>query len=190
MTEPATDTTPAPGTLTTEDIAALRMAEDVTFHHHDGKAFIRLYIGRGGNNPPRVYTVREQRLFAENDSYVADRTRTIPVPSHIYGYNDRSATDGSSWTEATHPHVACYASPYGAARYSRKWRTLAEMLRGGDEVSLLWTADNNTDNIRQAGLHNDELALLVNRRGKRLEFHVDYSVGPDNTARMIRRSGY
>lgn len=187
-----TETAPELGTLTADDVAALRMAHDVTFHHHDGKAFIRLYLGRGASNPPRVYSAREQRLFTETDSPVADRTRTMPVPSHVYGYSDRSAVDGlvSAWTEQKYPTVACFASPYGSARYARKWTTLAEVLRVGDVISLAWTADNNTETLRKAGLHADELALLVGRRGKSLEFHVDYRVGPDNSARMIRREGY
>lgn len=188
----STETAPELGTLTADDVAALRMADDVSFHHRDGEAFIRVYIGRAGSNPPRVYSGREQRLFTETDSLVADRTRTMPVPSHVHGHTNRAAVDGpvSAWTERTYPSVACYASPYGSARYSRKWATLAGVLRVGDVISLAWTADNNTETLRTAGLHADELALLVSRRGKPLEFHVDYHVGPDNSARMIRRDGY
>jgi hypothetical protein len=176
------------GVLSADDLAALRRAEDVTFYHHDGTAFIRLGLGMGMGTP-RVYTPRQQLLFPDTSSArpTADRVRDIPVASGVSGYDDGGR--GDMWTSRDAPNVVCFASPYVAAQRNRLWVTITDSLRRGDQLTLLWLADANYDLLRENGLHRDVLSLLVRRGGKELEFHVQEQVNYDQPGRMIRRHG-
>ncbi|MET0711084.1 MAG: hypothetical protein ABWZ30_01070 [Jiangellaceae bacterium] len=186
-----TDTTTELGTISRDDIAAMFASDSMTLHHlpthlhRDGVGhMIRVYL-RGGYAEPHIWTAREQRLFPQTHTDT-DRMRTILVASSVMGYGQ----DGEdAWTTAygdPELDLACFHSFYDVARR----QTIAGILRPGDVLSLFWAADNNTEILRDAGLHSDSVNLIV-RRGpeKQLVFRVGESVGRDNSARMIRRHG-
>ena len=71
------------------------------------------------------------------------------------------------------------------------WQTIASILKVGDELTLYWQRGGlSHQTMRDAGLHGDALYLRVRRGDKRLVFLIDTYCGQDNTARMVRLSGY
>ena len=73
------------------------------------------------------------------------------------------------------------------ADLSKEWSTFAKLLKANDEIRLTWTAGNNNQYVKDAGLHRDELRGEIWRKGKPLySLLLDTSVCPENTARMIQ----
>lgn len=169
-------TTDTAAPLTRDDLAALRAADGLTLHHlrpsDDRQSQIRAYLHGYGQ---RIYTAREQVLFPTTDT--TDRSRAIPVESDVSGYG---------WP-ADHAGQESDTRAFAMVGMNPILRTIVSLLRTGDELHLLWQADNNNDNHRAVGYHADELRLFV--RNRKLTFPVAYSVGPDNSARMIRQHG-
>ena len=60
------------------------------------------------------------------------------------------------------------------------------MLRAGDELTLHWVANNDNENMRNAGFVSDQLFLQIQRKKQRLTFHIDTFCGLDNSARMVK----
>jgi len=175
--------------LTADDIAAFKLADSVTFHHYEGRSFIRAHLDNTSGE--RIFTAREQRLFqSERDSN--DRHREITCDVTMYGYSQNGF---ESWNLESAPGASAFH--YGfAAKYDKPWQTIAGLLRAGDRLRLEWVADNNNDNVRGVGFHCDELRLIVVRTNKRTDashdtmtFRIVTQVGPDNSARLIRRYG-
>ena len=77
-----------------------------------------------------------------------------------------------------------------SGQYDPTWLTIAKLLHAGDVLRLVWTADNNTGTITDAGLHADMLRMVVYRADKSVHtFNVAYSIIPGNSARMVQRYG-
>lgn len=176
-------------TLTRDDIHALKAADGVTFHHSQRHGTrVRLYL-RTSAGEPRIWTATEQRLFPMmEDGRAADRYRDLAVESRMGGYRDGGET---SWNGDTHPQAEGYASNL-ACKFNHDWQTVVGLLRIGDRLVLQWNADNNTETIREHGLHHDELRVEIRRTGRRrpMSFLIDSRVCADNSARMIRRNGF
>lgn len=179
MTSP-TLTTDQTAALDPGDVAALVKAHSLSFHHYGGNAWITASISR------TVYSAREQILFPNPGPIAGERGRAIACDSAIYAYTV-DGHGGCAWTHRDTPDAACFHMIH-TARYHEPWTTVADLLRKGDRLTLSWTADNNTHVVRAAGLHADELRLVVDRGDKRLTFSLGYSINPDNSARMIRRT--
>lgn len=151
--------------LTSAQIRTLRTAfESTTFHLHEGQGRIKVW-GRdavGGSYPA---------LVVETDSTVVDYSRE------------------ASWTdqEALRGYSAFHSESSGP-KYNQDLATLWSRLRPGDALSLRWVRSNDNDNNRRIGWHRDELHLVINHKSGTVESYlVDVSVGPDNTARMVRK---
>lgn len=187
-----TDTATTLGVLTADDLAALKLADSVSFHHStpdNGGPVIRLHLVGGYSDVPRIFTAKEQRVFPMSGILGdRDRYREIAVESSAYGYG---ADGRSGFRSDDRPRLACFEMIH-SAQVSDTWGTIVRLLKSGDRLTLSWIADNNTDNVRNSGLHNDELRLFVCRAGqqKPYVFHVASSVCPDNSARMIKENGY
>jgi hypothetical protein len=171
------------GVLSTEDIAALRMARAVTFHHYQGRAFIRAHVAPSGH--PATFTRRAQILFPEESSIPRERCREIQVSGSIAGYTD----SGGGWRVDGDDTRATAFYMIHAAQHVPAWVTIAALLSPGEAVSLGWLADNNTENLQNAGFHCDELQLTTTKGKRKRVFAIATQVGPDNSARMIRRYG-
>lgn len=170
------DTTTDTKALAANDVKALRLADRVCFDHSPTEAGIRAISS--GPAPFR-------------------HEITLEVPAagsvRVHGLNlDYDTRYGKTAT--------CFAMIYPGA----VWRTIAGLLRKGDELRLEWVgADNNgylsgatvtrekpngeyTPGLGER-LYHDRLYLKVWRKGKeRYAFHVTDSITPNNTARMIR----
>jgi hypothetical protein len=164
-------------TLSTADVAAMRLAEEVSLHYYEGTSFIRLYLG-GSWNPetPRVFTARQQRLFANTrDVGAHERSRTIACEVAFAGY-DEPIIDRST--------VSCF---WAGSAHRDTWRTVRELVKPGDRVALSWVAGNNNHYLDDAELFNDEVLLTVARGKRRLVFALGHAICAGNTARMIQR---
>lgn len=169
--------------LSIEDVAALRLAQSVTFHHYQGRAFIRAYTRPSGH--PATLTRREQILFPEVATIPGERQREITVSGSIGGYTD----SGGMWHVDREDTQATAFYMVHSARFVPTWVTIASLLTAGESVSLGWVADNNSENLRNVGFHADELRLTATKGKRKRVFGIADQVGPDNSARMIRRYG-
>jgi hypothetical protein len=171
-----------PVALTAADVQALRRAEHVTCHHDSGASFLLLSL-RGGlsGEPPRVFTASQQRLFSDPDRFDGHaRSRRIPCAASVSGYDQQERW----WLLDDLANGACFAT---VTPQRETWRTVVDLLRAGDRLTLVWLAGNNNQYLRDAELFLDEVHLAVTRGERRLVFPVAHTVTPDNTARMIRR---
>lgn len=180
-TTPAeTDTTPAPGTLTADDLAALRAARSIGFYRYNGETFIRAFLDNGS----AILTVRQQRLFPLTPDYSNDRERRMSIPGRVSGYTEPRGM--GMWNDQSEPAAELYALVY---TYSDEVRTVLTHARPGDVLSFSGIGSNDTDNLRAAGLHCDELKVHLSRGGKVSTYLVEFRISPDNSARMIKRFG-
>ena|SRR5690349_21407991 len=174
--------------LTREDILALKLADSVSFHYVDGVGKIYASLE---NREGRIFSAKEQKLFPATDRL--NRDRVILVHTEMSGYRDGG--DSHNWRLDQYPKAAAFASII-APRFDPEWQTTVYILRPGDTLTLIWTADNNTETIRKASLHTDTLHMDIRRSARLasdpavLRFHVDTRISLDNSARMIRRYGY
>lgn len=187
----------APATvLDTDDRFALKNADNWTLHCSPFHGSTIHAHARGGfASSERIWTPREQLVF--NDTRALeygsrDRMRVINVDTHAYGYGVNDAGErGFRWDPSSGIDTmpSCFASdPSIDVR-----NTVAESLRNGDTLTLSWVADNNNQYVNAAGLHVDEVRLIVVREvkgtRKKHTYKLVTSVCQDNTARMIRRFG-
>lgn len=171
---------PTEGGLSREDIAALRKADHVTFSRHKGEAYVRACLDRHIDDTTKALRALFPKFHSERS-----RDRRIEATDRIGGY------DGSRswWTDTDDNQVACFYMVHHPDA-SAEWQTIAAQLRPGDTLRLHWLAGNNSESLDRVGMHRDELRLEVtDRRGKRRTYLVAIKVGPDNSARMIRRYG-
>lgn len=144
--------------LTKEDLKALRSARYLGFHHQPNMPSQDMITCL--NDHPNPYI----------EPYV------VPVGYEITDYK-------AQYTSQPEEIRSCYE--YLPA--NEVWQTIVHQLRVGDEVILHWIKDNNNGYVEGAGLHHDELALIVRRGNKSFHYLVTGSICQDNTARMIRR---
>jgi hypothetical protein len=151
--------------LTALDLKALKQADSVSFHFVNERSTIVAHKDRDRDQP-----------FSQDQRHEIE----VGVGFTAYKGFHTSRRDGIT---------SCFAM-INASRFNETWTTVRDLLRVGDELVLEWIADNNSEVINKAQLHSDELCLIVKRRvgekTKRMVFHVDHSIGPNNTARMIR----
>jgi hypothetical protein len=163
-------TATAPIPLTRLDLAALRDADTVSFHH----------------NPADGGTIRASKRVKNVGPFdERERRYEFAVGSSFSGRHSNLET------------CSCFSMEHGA-RYSEEWRTVVTFLKAGDELTLHWSPDGGKTGYLERAvvakegpghgmeLHADLLYLKVRRKGKRFGFFLDASVCPDNTARMIR----
>jgi hypothetical protein len=178
------------GPLTADDIAALKLADKVVYSLSTHGSLIRAGIEsqRDGN----VFTAREQRLFPKAER--SEREREINVLSAAHGYGKHGESRWH-WNLEHNPFTtapSCFDMAHNA-KYDHNLQTLIHSLRAGETLRMIWTGDNNNDLVREAGLHVDQLDVIVipAREGAaRRSYCVETSVCADNTARMIRRNGF
>jgi hypothetical protein len=148
--------------ITAQDKRALRNADKITFNLHGGVAMIRAH--RDGEHTASGFD-DEHRIYT--DVSVAD-------------YDPRR---GDPTMEA----YSCYHW-IGWPKHDHTTQSLLSRIAVGDTLKLEWTAGNDNDNYRSVGFHRDELRLVIgHKNGKAEKYLVAVSVGPDNTARMVRR---
>lgn len=181
MTSTATEIT----ALTAEDVKAIQKADQVVLRHYKGETTIEASLDRRLSDEPRIYTAVEQRLYPDPSQGSAERTRFIPVHGSLASYERDSLRRGDEgdtgfWMTSS-------------AQYNDVWRTIASLLRPGDDITVAFVGDAASNGyVKDAHLHADVVRLHVTRKGAQrpLVFEVDTSICADNTARMVRKSHY
>lgn len=164
MTETATVTG-----LNKVDIQALRQADRISFHRHNGES--------------SVVCTKEMRRAGPFEE--RERKHEIPCQDTIRAYN---GPDGDYQDARA---AQCFEMIH-SAQVSETWRTIAGLVRAGDEIELEWIANDANGYLKSATsegrqLYHDKLYLHIRRGGRRaLSFYLDDSICPNNTARMIR----
>jgi hypothetical protein len=172
-------------TITAAHRRALLMADDVCFYLHEGRSW--LVCSLGARHAPRVFSRHEQLVFPDDGALPGSRAVSIGCGVSLHGYSGDYW--GSTWHGDRDNRAHCFAMLHGA-KSNRAWQTIATLVKPGDRLTLSWAADNNNDLITAAGLHADQLSLLISRGARTVyEFVVRHEVAPDGPARMIRRNG-
>jgi hypothetical protein len=174
------------GTLTRDHIRAMREATSVGFHSHHPQA--------GGGAITLTRVVKSRGMWLGDSS---QQSCSVAVSSYVRGKHG----DGMAATMDNSRCVAVIAS----AQYTDVWRTVVELVKPGDVISLSWGADiesngyvrrstvtercpESNDSGMGQRLHADSLTICVKRGNKNLHFLMDVCICPDNTARMVRRA--
>jgi hypothetical protein len=157
--------------LTREQLRAIRKAQSISFHGNS-------LVGRDGKLYDE-HTIRAGLDRSGNDTVVEIRVNGSFGRWNHYGRR----TDTGKCTGF---------AMISASQHSPAWRTIAGLMREGDELHLSWLADyHNNGYVNAVGLHADVLKLTIVRKspttGKKSEMHfeVEMGVSPDNSARMI-----
>lgn len=176
--------------LTAEDLKALKTADKIVFRHLKGVSTIEAGLDGGyAGDQPRIFTASEQRLFPSADSLrITERQRVITVPGSVTWYEG----DDRRYGQGEDAHAFAWVP---SAQYNDIWKTIASLLKVGDELELAFNGDAYSNgHTKTAGLHADACRLHVERtvRGsrQRLVFEVDHSICADNTARMVKPATY
>lgn len=160
-----------------DDVYALRHAEAVSFSTYQGGSTVRAYLR--DRDRDRVFTVREQAVFDGHRTDLRDdrfrEIRVLGMRCEDYG----KSSDGDITAFAMIMH----------ADMSPEWRTIAASVRPGESLYFRWVRDNNNQHYEAAGLHRDELRVVVGKQGAPTSrsYLVAVEVGPDNMARMVKR---
>lgn len=172
--------------LNADDIAAMKMADTVSLHlnNHTG-SLLRLHLRSYGE--PVIYSKRQQQLFTNTrDVITGERGRDIIPKAVAFGYDDGDDGRGWRWEEGQERIPSCF----DMISTNDAWFSIVRTLRVGDELTLQWSADNNNDLVREAGLHVDQVSLIVTparEKAPKNVWHLRTSVGRNNSARMIKR---
>lgn len=161
-----------PYALTAIDCAALRKATCVIFRHVKGESRIEAVkeLERTTQDP----FATEARVVIPCDWKLTDYGR---IGDGIQGYGREKGANFTAFAWES------------CAQYVAEWLTIAAIIKAGDALTLHWKRDTfRTEGLESVNYHGDSLTLEVQRKDKRLSFHVESSVCPDNSARMIRRA--
>ena len=155
--------------LSKDDIKAARAAHSAAFITRDN----------------RSYMVLTKRTSTDGFDDELRREIDCDVSEHIY-----TTGLGAGMT-----HVTCAFAMVNTCHYDPAWLTFAGHLKRGDIITLAWIRDNNTDYLKAANLHHDELSLVIRRasgpdgRIRTFHYRMRSSTTPDNSARMVRQLG-
>jgi len=155
--------------LTREQLRAIRKAQSISFHGNS-------LVGRDGKLYDE-HTIRAGLDRSGSDTVVEIRVNGAFGRWDSFGHHTGKATGFAM---------------IGSSQFSPTWRTIAGLLREGDEIHLSWLADHHSNGyVHAVGLHVDVLKLTIVRKspttGKKSEMHFEVEIGvsPDNSARMI-----
>lgn len=172
-----------PATLTAQDIAALTLADAVSFEFN-------ATAGVCTATAINTWSVRPAKadLFTEPGHGREKGRRTIGCAVEIIGHHPETCDD-VEWTEDDAIDTVCRAQVSGTSVF---WQTFTAVLKPGHELTLMWWADSNDANgdvIRAAGLTVDEFSISVRRPGTSplWTHHLTSITRPDDAERLVTR---
>lgn len=169
-------------TLLPDDVESLRRAGGIVFFaDSEGRAKIRAVLEK---NDPADFSRVEARIFRDirwEDG--RERVREFRVNGHA---RNTSGLMGNPSPLDGRRLIGSYFLMSG--RFSPSWQTIARLLKPGQAIELSFLADHSTnENIRKVNYHADDFFLRVHGTDDRImQFLIDTSVGPHDSARMIR----
>jgi hypothetical protein len=120
-----------------------------------------------------------------------DKFHSITVKTKVDAFGEAKQREFKRASETSHV--------YDTDHHGNIMDTIAAFIKDGDEVELVWVADNNNGYIMESRympedgrldygskIHRDELVLVIHRKGKKFPFKIESHVTPDNTARPIQ----
>lgn len=146
--------------LTVDDVKALRSATHISF--------FQTADGQG-----HITAVRE----VKDNGYDQELRREILCASYVtdFGLEHTSMGTHTAWENMR--------------MYDEVLSTVVGLLKAGDELSLLWYASNNNQNLDEVSFVHDELRLIVRRERKKMTFYMDDRICTlHSTARMVKRA--
>lgn len=176
--------------LTYDDVEAFRQARTLVFFaDSEGRAKIRASHEK---DDPADYTRAEARIFSTpSDWRPGERSREFLCDGFARAY-EQSGPDNPL---AGKRLIGSYCIL--GSQFHHAIRTVGKILRRGMGVELQFFADYaTTTNHKKVGFHGDVFTLRLwtpvdTRDGWELgyEFHIDTSVGPHDSARLVRAEG-
>lgn len=150
--------------LTKANILALKTCNDVVFRYIDGKSTIEA-----------IKRVDDKTPF-EQIHIIECGTSTV-----IYGYDYDGSYNYEYEIEKAFAMNSC-------SRSCGLWKTIAGLLRVGDELALFWKAGaGNNGYLEPHGLVCDHLELVITRgKDKEMRFLVEANICEKNSARMCQ----
>lgn len=166
------------------DLAALRKADSIVFHHDRPGDRVNGTAGR--IRCLKRLSAREQ----EQDPFAPDsREYGIDCESWIKFPGDSIPKDCTPTDFRDKLRAAEVMSVYRFHNNGSVLSTVIDLIRANDTVKLSWYYDAGNNYTQNGGLHSDMLELHIERPGKKQSKHfaflLRYSVCPDNSARMI-----
>lgn len=159
-------------------IAALRQANTVSFHH---------LAPDDTGSVPRSFIRATKRVEKSASNPFGPSEASVEIPC------DWRLTDYTRSDEGKVPYGTGEFRAFemiGSAQHHEEWQTTASLLRAGDIVRLLWSRGGfTTEGMRSASpaFYGDGLSMEVIRGERRLVFHVGFQVSENNSARMVQR---
>ncbi len=170
------------GKLTANDLKALRKADSVHFYYRGSQVT---------NGAAESKACASKRIANPEPFERSSIDWEFDLPAEHRGKGIKRDTLRASGG------VSC-------AQFHEEWRTVADLLKVGDELTAVWYAncENNgyvdravigpasgsESNVGEGmGLHADCLFLLVKRGKKTMKFLIECRICPDNTARMLKQ---
>lgn len=146
-------------TIATQDKRALLHASGgISFHLHESQGAIRAH--RRG----------------ENTSSGFDESHTIFTDTRLLDYGPGSGEGLDKY--------ACFHMEYG----SPMLLSVVNRIRPGDTLLVEWVRSNDNPLYKEIGWHRDEVRLAIGHPNRKAETYlIEARVGPDNSARMVRR---
>lgn len=115
-----------------------------------------------------------------SEPYTTFFTEVSSDTCRVAGYGSQT---GIQWKEGSRRFVATQTH-YSSSDRSLL-RSLASIIKVGDDLVASFILDNSSDYTKNAGLGQDECYIVVVRNGKIVcDLYVDDIVGPDNSVRM------
>lgn len=150
--------------VSAQDRRALRSADSVVFRLYQGQATV------------------EGTLRGDKTSSGYDQTHTVFAETSVRDYSaEHYAVGAEGYTG--------FVMFHSGVAYNAVLSTLVDAMALGSTLRLEWTRGNDNENNRQVGWVRDELRLVVTSPKGKVSTHlVDVQVGPDNTARMVKRA--
>lgn len=160
-------------------LAALRKASRVCFYHRPQPD--------ATGETSYISAIKENKPSPADPFAPPETIILIPCEWYLREYTGSDSSDRIPYNSDQF-HAFEWVS---CAKSDECWQTTASLLRVGDKLTLRWERGGfTTQGMTEATprLYGDALRLQVRRGDKRLMFHIDTSIGENNSARMIRRA--
>jgi len=185
----STETAPATLALDKIALAALRLADSISFHHrhHDGH----------GRANCTSYILASKRNEPDERNPFAPRETNIVVPCEVEIRDYERQVDGFTMAhvpEAEMKHYTCFEMEHSPQYSESTWYTLARLMKVGDILRLEWTRGAfNSPRNNDRGVTGDELHMMIIRGKTRMRFMLDAKAFPadsNDPFRPVRRNTY
>jgi len=170
--------------ITRADLYAIRAADTMVFSHN---------VEHDGERGPWLRTVKEVRGTDGSIDYAQEQERWIRlartgIVTYEGGWGDSDSERKPYPTENYGPERVHGSVVLMTLSLNDAVKTWARAARTGDDLGVTFLVGNNNDNLRNAGLSQDEAWLHIYRDNRLVgKYFLDSTIAPVwSTARMVR----